>query len=194
MSNSYIRNDDLSAILQELVNLPVCLRQTHRAAFPAQCFNGCIDSSGRLPEVVSAQFSAFDDALQRADWNWFAAVVSHDHLSAIRVPPFLMAALLSHFHEAVPAQDANDILCVADGESLAHQTVTSTSRAVSGTGISLGSNQSSSASRALAMASSSVSPADAQPGSSGKTEEYRPVSGSFSTIRRIFINGILAMI
>ena len=60
-------------------------------------------------------------------------------------------------------------------------------------GISAGSNHNSSASLALAMASSSVSPTEAQPGSSGKTEEYRPVSGSFSTIRRSFMTAMITM-
>ena len=61
-------------------------------------------------------------------------------------------------------------------------------------GISVGSNHNSSASLALAMASSSVSPAEAQPGSSGKTEEYRPVSGSFSTIRHSFMTAMITML
>ena len=73
-------------------------------------------------------------------------MVSNNHLPAILVSPFLMAALLANFNEAVTAQDANHFLRVANGKALAHQTVTSTSLAVAGTRISLGSNQSSSAS------------------------------------------------
>lgn len=50
-----------------------------------------------------------------------------------------------------------------------------------------GSNHRSRASFALRMASSSVSPADAQPGSSGKNAAHLLVSGSCSTTNRSFM-------
>src|SRR5262249_62121409 len=50
-----------------------------------------------------------------------------------------------------------------------------------------GSNQSSNASMAFAMASSSESPADAQPGNSGKTADQRLTVGSNLTTARNFI-------
>jgi hypothetical protein len=50
-----------------------------------------------------------------------------------------------------------------------------------------GSNQSANASFALPTASSSLSPAEAQPGSSGKNAAQRFVSGSCSTTSRSFI-------
>ena len=52
-----------------------------------------------------------------------------------------------------------------------HPTVTSTNFALSGNSISAGATYNAIASRILALASSSVSPADAQPGSSGQTAE-----------------------
>src|SRR2546425_4629163 len=108
------------------------------------------------------------------------------------MPPFLKAALLSWFNEGIAPQNANDIGRVADGKALAHYARTSINLADSARGVSVGSNHSSRASLALAMASSSVSPAEAQPGSSGKTEEYRPVPEFFSTIRRSFMKTIIA--
>jgi hypothetical protein len=54
-----------------------------------------------------------------------------------------------------------------------------------------GSNHNSNASIALRTASSSVSPAEAQPGSSGKTADQRFVSGSCSTTKRSFMSNIL---
>jgi hypothetical protein len=71
-------------------------------------------------EIIDAQFAAFDNALERSDGDGFAAVVGHNYLSAIRVPPFLVAPLLGHFHEVMPAQDANYILRIADGKSRTH--------------------------------------------------------------------------
>src|ERR1043165_1020020 len=122
-------------------------------------------------EFIDAEFRTFNDAPQRTDGNRFVAVVPPDHLPTVSVSPFLMTALLSNLFKTITPQDTNDIVRVADWIALTHQTVSSTSLADSPKGISLGSNQSSSASLALAMASSSVSPAEAQPGSSGKTDE-----------------------
>jgi len=53
--------------------------------------------------------------------------------------------------------------------------------------ISEGLNHNFRASLALLIASSSVSPAEAQPGSSGKTADHRFVRGSNSTRRRNFM-------
>ena len=147
----------------------------------------------RSAEFVDANLRALDNALQCAYGNGFATVVRDDHLATIHMSPFLMTAFLSHFLEPVALQNPNNIIRVASGISLTHHTVTSTSLAESRNGMSIGSNQSSSASLALAMASSSVSPAEAHPGNSGKTEEYRPVSGSFSTMRRSFMRAMITM-
>src|SRR5436309_6727565 len=122
-------------------------------------------------KFVDAQFRAFNDAFQRADRYWFTSVIGHNHLTTIGMSPFLMTTFLSNFDKVVAPQNANDIVRVTDGIALAHQTVTSMSLADPSRGMSIGSNQSSSASFALATASSSVSPAEAQPGNSGKTEE-----------------------
>ena len=121
-------------------------------------------------------------------------MVGDNYLTPIRMPPLLMAAFLTHFYEGIGPQHSNDGIRVADRKALSHYAVTSINLAVSARGISVGSNHSSRASLALAMASSSVSPAEAQPGSSGKTEEYRPVSESFSTIRRSFISTMIATV
>ena len=71
-------------------------------------------------EIVDAQFRAFNDALQCTDGNGFAAVICDDYLATVRMSPFLMTALLSHFHKAVAPQYANDIVRVANGKALAH--------------------------------------------------------------------------
>ena len=71
-------------------------------------------------EIVDTQFRAFNNALQRTNGNGFAAVVSDDRLATIRMSPFLMTALLSHLHEPVAPQNANDIVRVASGQALAH--------------------------------------------------------------------------
>jgi hypothetical protein len=85
------------------------------------------------------------------------------------------------------AQDPDNFLGVTDWEVFAHVSDTSSTFAPAGTATGDGSNHSSSASLALRMASSSVSPADAQPGSSGKKAAHRLVSGSCSTTNRSFI-------
>jgi hypothetical protein len=58
----------------------------------------------------------------------------------------------------------------------------------------MGSNQSESASFALAIASSSVSPAEAQPGNSGKTADQRFVLSSKFTNKRKFTRASYAPI
>jgi hypothetical protein len=71
------------------------------------------DQSARFPcgiqiadlstEIFHVQAVAFDDAFQRPDRNGFASVHGHNHLPAIFVTPFLMAAGLRHQFKAVPA-------------------------------------------------------------------------------------------
>jgi hypothetical protein len=73
-----------------------------------------------LAEIIGAQLAAFDNAFERTDGDGFAAVVRHNYLSAIRMPPFLVASFLPYLHEAMAAQDANYIPRIADGEALAH--------------------------------------------------------------------------
>ena len=139
-------------------------------------------------EVFHVQAAALDDAFQRADGNGFASVHGHNHLPAISMTPFLMAAGLRHQFKAVLAQNFDDFLGVANWESSAHGTASSISFAPLFILTGAGSNQSSNASFALAMASASVSPAEAQPGSSGKTADQRFVSGSNSTKSRNFMS------
>src|SRR5712692_1009770 len=100
-------------------------------------------------KFLDAQFRALNNALQRADGNWFAAVVCDDHLATIRMSPFLMTAFLSNLDEVVAPQNTNDIVRVANGKALAHYAETSINLADPARGISVGSNHSSRASFAL---------------------------------------------
>ena len=143
---------------------------------------------GKSAELFHVQAAAFDDAFQRADGDGFAAVHGHNQLTAIFVTLFLMAAGLRHQLKAVPAQNLDDFPGVADWESPAHGTASSMSFAPLFILTGAGSNQRFNASFALAMASASVSPAEAQPGSSGNTADQRFVSGSNSTNRRNFMS------
>ena len=111
----------------------------------------------------------------------------HNHLSALGMPPFLMAAFLADHDKAISAQDANHVMGIADWEPNAHDSATSKILAPAGSGSGDGSNHSSKASFAFTTASSSVSPAEAQPGSSGKKAAQRFVSESCSITRRSFI-------
>ena len=140
-----------------------------------------------LPKIVRAQSASLDDALERADGDGSVAVHGHNDLPAIGVTPFLVAAFLADHRKAVLSQDTNNFPGVTDWEALAHGSATSRTFAPAGTASDAGSNHNSSASFALAMASSSVSPAEAHPGSSGKTADQRLVSGSCSTTNRSFM-------
>ncbi len=145
------------------------------------------DPGARSPEIFHRQSASLHDALERAEGNRFAAVHGHNDLAAVGVTPLLMAALLAHQQKTVPAQDPDDIPGIADGEMHAHGSATSKILAPVGMGCGDGSNQSSRASFALATASSSVSPAEAQPGSSGKNAAQRRVAASCSTTNRSFM-------
>jgi hypothetical protein len=114
-------------------------------------------------------------------------VHGHDHLPSICVTPFLMASALAYQRKAIFPQDSNNFPGTANGKSFAHESATSNTFAPAGTESGDGSNQSSSASFALLTASCSVSPADAQPGSSGKNAAHRSVSRSCSTTNRSFM-------
>ncbi len=140
-----------------------------------------------LPEVIHIEAASFDDALEGASRNRFASVDGYDYLPAIRMTPLLMAVLLTGQDETISPQYAGDVLGIQDGKAGAHGSDTSSSFAPSAGLISEGSNHSSSASLALRTASSSVSPAEAQPGSSGNTADHRLVSLSNSTSNRSFI-------
>ena len=138
-------------------------------------------------EIIRIQAAAFDDAFQRADGDGFAAVLGDDDLSSVGMPPFLMAAALVHEEETMLAQYADDVVGVADWEVPAQGRSSSTSLACLRSLTGDGSNQRASASLALAMASFSVSPAVAQPGSSGNTADQRFVGASNSTSNRNFM-------
>jgi hypothetical protein len=152
--------------------------------------NESVANADLSAEFFHAQAAAFDDAFQRADGDGFVSVHGHDHLPAIGMTPFLMAAGLRHQSKAVPAQNFDNCFGVTNWESPAHGTASSMSFAPLLIFTGEGSNQSSNASFALATASASVSPAEAQPGSSGKTADQRLVSGSNSTKRRSFMLAI----
>src|ERR1700722_14980483 len=88
------------------------------------------------------------------------------------------------------AQHSYNIPAGANGKALAHESATSSTLAPSSSARSEGSNQRLSASRAFRTASSSVSPALAQPGSSGKIADQRCASASNWTINLSFISGL----
>ena len=156
---------------------------------PVRRFNNCAAWSRRIrsAEIFRFEPASLDDALEGADGNRLVAVHGHDDLPARGVTPLLVAAFLAHEQEAVPAQDPDDIPGVTDGEMLAHGSATSRTLAPVRKGCGVGSNQSSRASFALSTASASVSPAEAQPGSSGKNAAQRWVAASCSTTNRSFM-------
>jgi hypothetical protein len=49
----------------------------------------------RLTKYIHVEATAFDDVLERANRDWFAAVIGDDHLTPIRMSPFLMTAALA---------------------------------------------------------------------------------------------------
>src|ERR1700745_4059265 len=98
--------------------------------------------------------------------------------------PFLVASFLAYERKTMFTQDANDMFGRANREALAHVSTSSKTFAPAGKSTGAGSNQSSRASFAFRIASSSVSPAEAQPGNSGKNAAQRFVFESCSTTRR----------
>src|SRR2546425_9467192 len=146
---------------------------------------GC--RAGDLSKIFHAQSTSLNDAFERSNWDRLAAVHGDDHLPAVRVPPFLMAAFLADHAESVAPQDSDNVFGAANWEALAHSSATSSIFAPAGRGIGDGSSQSSNASLALSTASSSVSPAEAHPGNSGKKAAHRLLSGSYSTTNRSFM-------
>src|SRR5438034_2580135 len=98
--------------------------------------------------------------------------------------PVLFRSFLAYQRKTMLTQDANDLLGCANREALAHVSATSKTFAPAGKSTGVGSNQSSRASFAFWIASSSVSPAEAQPGNSGKNAAQRFVSESCSTTSR----------
>src|SRR5438045_1539213 len=139
-----------------------------------------------LSKYIHVEAAAFDDVFERANRDWFAAVIGDNHLPTVRMSPFLMTATLAHEDESVLLQDLRDFSRAADRKSPAHGSASSSTLAPCGSGTSAGSNHSANASFAFATASSSVSPALAHPGSSGKTADQRCTSGSNSMTRRSF--------
>ena len=125
--------------------------------------------------------AAVDNALKGSDGNTLRSVHGHDNLSATRMTLLLMAAGLPDQTKVVTPQNARDFVGVKYRVFTAHETVSSTHLARLDAGIGDGSNQSFRASLALATASASVSPAEPQPGNSGKTADHLPVSSSGST-------------
>lgn len=142
-------------------------------------------------KCIYAQSAAVNNAFQRANGNGFAGVHCHDHLAAILVPPFLVAAGLGNHHKTILAQNFDNVSCAANWVPSTHGTASSIILAPLGNFIGAGSNQSARASWAFVTASSSVSPAVAQPGNSGNTADHRLASGSNSINNRNFITKII---
>jgi hypothetical protein len=107
--------------------------------------------------------------------------------------PFLMASLLAYRREAMLPQNSNHFPGRANRKAIAHVSATSNTFAPAGKVTCDGSNQRARASFALQTASSSLSPAEAQPGSSGKNAPQRFVCGSCSTTSRSFIAATLLL-
>lgn len=87
---------------------------------------------GRSPKLIHRRSASFDDALECADGNGFVAVHGDDHLLAVGVTPFLMAAFLADHRKAVLAQDLSYFLCAANWKVFAHVKATSTTLAPAG--------------------------------------------------------------
>ena len=145
-------------------------------------------------ESLYVQATAFNNAFKGANRDGFVAMHGHDHLSAIFVTPFLVAARLGNHRKTMLAQNFDDIPCAANWIPAAHGTASSIIFAPLGSLTGAGSNQSASASLALVMASASVSPAVAQPGISGNTADQRLASGSNSTNNRNFIIKMITLV
>jgi len=140
-----------------------------------------------LAKFINRKATSIDDAFECADGNGLASMHRDNHLPPIIVPPFLVAALLADLIEAVFSQNTNHFIRVTNWKSFAHVSATSNTLAPGGNETADGSNQSSNASFAFRIASASVSPAEAQPGSSGKNADQRLISVSCSTTSRSFI-------
>ena len=111
----------------------------------------------------------------------------HDHLAPLGIPPLLVATRLVDFLKPMLAQNPRHFLGVADRKPAAHAAETAKTLARPGNLILEGLNHSERAWRAFRTASRSVSPAEAQPGISGKTADHRPVSRSSATTKRNFM-------
>ena len=140
------------------------------------------------------QAAAFNNAFQSANGNAFVAVHGHDHLAAVFVTPFLVAARLGDHRKTMLAQNFDDFPCAANWIPATHGTASSIIFAPLGNLTGAGSNQSAKASLALVTASASVSPAVAQPGISGNTADQRLASGSNSTNNRNFIIKMITLV
>jgi len=96
------------------------------------------------------QAAAFNNAFQGADWKCFAAMHCHDHLAAIVVTPFLVAARLGNHRKTILSQNFDNFPCAANWMPPAHGTASSIILAPLGNLIGAGLNQSASAFWALA--------------------------------------------
>ena len=143
---------------------------------------------------LRVQAAAFNNALEGANRDAFVAVHGDNHLSAIFVTPFLVAARLGNHRKTMLAQNFDDFPCAANWIPAAHGTASSIIFAPLGNLTGVGSNQSARASVALVTASASVSPAVAHPGISGNTADQRLASGSNSTNNRNFIIRMIALV
>jgi hypothetical protein len=63
-----------------------------------------------LPEVIQAEATAFNNALEGSNRNWLVPVQGDNHLPATGMPPFLMTALLTDYNESISLQYAGNII------------------------------------------------------------------------------------
>jgi len=145
-----------------------------------------------LSKIIYAQAAALDDALKRTNRDELVAMHGNNHLSAVEMTPFLVTALLADHNKTVPTEDPNHFSGVTNRKPTAHGSAISSTFAPTGTETGDGSNQSSRASFAFRTASSSVSPAEAQPGNSGKKAAHRSVSGSCSITNLSFMHKMVS--
>jgi hypothetical protein len=141
----------------------------------------------KLAEIIHRKPAALDDAFERSNGYGLAPVHGNYDLASIGMPPFLVAAGLIRQNKSSPAQNFNYVFGASDWKPAAQGTESSSNLAPLSSFTGEGSNHRASASRAFATASASVSPAVAQPGSSGKTADHLLVEESNLTSRRNFM-------
>jgi hypothetical protein len=65
------------------------------AHFCGICNGQKASDEAHLTEVINTEAAALDNTLEGSRRDGLPAVRGHNHLTAIRMPPFLMAALLT---------------------------------------------------------------------------------------------------
>jgi hypothetical protein len=81
------------------------------------------DGATGLAQVLRNEAAAFNDALEGADGDLFAAVHGNDDLPPVGMALLLVAAALAHAREAMLAEDPEDIIGVSDCEATTQELV-----------------------------------------------------------------------